>query len=371
MENEGLERDNLHYKVTEDDGYNLPINFILSPREPGKTTSILLDKVYSIYKKTGQPAVYLVNNAIDVNDALCSSFEESINEFKGYEIHLKFSKGSKETISTIYDKETNKPFIYIIPFSAPLTRLKRLNLGKISLMWYDECNVNVAIGEKWPKSIAIKWNELYTTLARKKYPEMFKFYATGNFYTRYNPLMVYLGVDCNALTIGKKYVKRQSRTIKGKSINYGTLVDCYQLKPELRDFILQHNPGYLFDDTYERYFKGEAIADSGLPLEPKKPENYKLAYVFKSNGRYLWVWKICVNNGFFSNYSYWCEVKNEGPGKRRDVWCVDLKDMMINTLFTKGFKGLFDSFSYAISKGSLQFQSPEAFYMIQEIYSVL
>lgn len=367
----GIERDGIHYSVSEDDGFNLPINFILSPREPGKTTSLMLDKVYATYKKTGMPTVYLVNNAIDVNDALVYSFEETINEFKGYEIHLKFSKGSKETISTIYDKETGNPFMYVIPFSAPLTRLKRLNLGKIGLMWYDECNVNVAIGEKWPKSIAIKWNELYTTLARKRYPDKLKFYATGNFYTRYNPLMVYLNVDCNALTIGKKYVKRQTRDVKGKAIDYSVLVDCYQLKPELRDYILQHNPGYLFDDTYERYFQGEAIADIGLPLNPTKPEGYRLVYAFKSNGRYLWIWKVANAKNLIESYTYWCEVKSTPPGKRKDVWCVDLKDMMVNTLFAKGFKSLFDNLGYAVSKGSLQFQSPEAFYMIQEISCVL
>lgn len=368
MLDSGTERDNIHYNVSEDDGYNVPIVCVLSPREPGKTTSIMLDKIYKGFKKDGLPAVVCVNQQADITEAYLASFEEQINEFKGYEIHTKYSKSSANTVSIIREKDTDKPFVYIIPFSAPKTRLKRLVLGKVSCMWYDECNVDVTIGEKWPDDIANKWNELYTTLARKNYPDKLRFYMTGNFYTRYNPLLVYLGVDCNKLEIGKKLLTKKTKTVNGKLLDYSTLVDCYQLKPELREYILAHNPGYSFDDTYQKYFEGKAIGDVGVPIDEKQPNGYSLKSVFKVSGRYLYIYKGWDDSGLSK---YWLKATDQAPGKRRDIWIVDLKDMQSDTFLAKSFKRMFDSLKMAISRSEVSFSSPEAFYFMQQIYSVL
>lgn len=368
MLDSGIERDNLHYNVSEDDGYNVPIVCVLSPREPGKTTSIMLDKIYSSFRKEGLPAVVLVNQPIDINEALLASFEEQINEFKGYEIHTKYPKSAQDTVTVIKEKDTGKPFIYVVPLSTPKTRLKRLVLGKVSCMWYDECNVDVSIGERWPDNIANKWNELYTTLARKSYPKQLKFYMTGNFYTRYNPILVYLGVDCNKLEIGKKILTKKKKQVGDITLDYSTLVDCYQLTPELRDYILAHNPGYSFDDTYERYFRGEAIADLGVPIEENQPENFSLRKVFKVGTRYLYIYKRHDTDGF---RSYWLKATGDAPGKRHDIWIVNLNDLQSNSMLAKSFKGTFDSLRFAIGSGRITFQSPEAFYMMQNIYSVL
>lgn len=368
MLDSGIERDNIHYNVSEDDGYNVPIVCVLSPREPGKTTSIMLDKIYRGFKKDGLPAVVCVNQQADITEAYLASFEEQINEFKGYEIHTKYSKSSINTVSIIKEKDTDKPFVYIIPFSAPKTRLKRLVLGKVSCMWYDECNVDVTIGEKWPDDIANKWNELYTTLARKNYPDKLRFYMTGNFYTRYNPLLVYLGVDCNKLEIGKKLLTKKTKTVNGKTLDYSTLVDCYQLKPELREYILQHNPGYSFDDTYQKYFEGKAIGDIGVPIHEKQPNNYYLKSVFKVSGRFLYIYKGIDQLGYSK---YWLKTSDTPPGKRRDIWIVDLKDMQTDTFLAKSFKNMFNSLKMAISRSEVSFSSPEAFYFMQQIYSVL
>ena len=40
------ERDNLHFTFREVDGYNKDITIVISAREPGKSTSFWLDKVY-------------------------------------------------------------------------------------------------------------------------------------------------------------------------------------------------------------------------------------------------------------------------------------------------------------------------------------
>lgn len=101
--------------------------------------------------------------------------------------------------------------------------------------------------------------------------------------------MIYLGVDCNKLEIGKKLYVNRKKQIGDITLDYSTLVNCLQLKQELRDYILAHNPGYAFDDTYERYFKGEAVGDIGLPINETRPEGYSLKNVFKINTRYLYI----------------------------------------------------------------------------------
>ena len=367
----GKDRDNIHYNVSEDDGYNIPIVCILSPREPGKTTSIMLDKLYSGFKK-GLPSVTMVNQAADITEEYRASFEETINSFKGYEIHTKYPKhAQKNGMTTIMarfnDGEEWRPFIYIVSRNTPKTRLKRINLGRVQCLWYDECNVDVSIGEKWPDNLGSKWNELYTTLARANYPDKLHFYMTGNFYTRYNPLLIYLGVNCNKLEIGKKLVHKKIKKLASMELDFSVIVDCYQLKPELRDYILSHNPGYIFDDTYEKYFEGKAIADEGLAIEEKQPQSYKINRVFKVGQRYLYIYRkdLDVNNGTWPKY--WLDVQNKRPISKT-VYCTNLTDLVGNTFLSKPFKNMFDGLRYAIARNDLSFSSPEAYYLMQEIY---
>ena len=375
MLDSGIERDSLHYNISEDEGYGCPIMWILSPREPGKTTSIMLDRVYADFRKKGLPTVALLYHAADCTDEYMQSFENTINSYKGYEIHTRYSKGGiKNGLTTIYEKDTNLPFIHVIALNAPLTRLKRINLGKVSCMWLDEAMVNVMIGEKYIQGLAMKWNEIYTTLARHSYPDTLKCYFTGNLYSRFHPILSHLGVDCSKMSIGRKFVTKGTKVINvgGKQVRVDTkvLVNCLNLKPELREYILRHNPGYVFDDTYQKYFEGVAIADMGLPIQEQRPEGYRLGYVFRVGQSYLWIWKSTEYVGD-DKCRFWLEVKKEPPGSRRDVFVVNLDDMMNNTMLAKSFSGTFEILRFFIGRGAVSFQSPEAFYMMQQIYTSL
>ena len=374
MMDSGIERDNIHYNISEDEGYGCPIMCILSPREPGKTTSIMLDRVYADFRKKGLPTVALVNQAADCTEAFMQSFENTINEFKGYEIHTKYRKGGiKDGICTIYERDTEKPFIHVISLNTPLTRLKRINLGKVSCMWYDECMVNVSVGERWPDSVATKWNELYTTVARRLYPDTLKFYMSGNFYSRYSPILIHLGVDCSRMSIGKKFVTRNSKVIDidGKQVTVDTsvLVDCLDLKPELREYILRHNPGYVFDDTYQKYFEGVAVGDLGIPINPDRPEGYGMHMVFRIGQRYLYVWKN--HKSIDMDSMFWMEATGKEPGKRRDVYIASLQDMTSHPLRSSMYRQMFSTLRYFIGRGRVEFGNVEAFYMMQEIYTAI
>ena len=56
--------DNIHYSFRAIDGYNKPFNFVLSPRELGKTTTMWYEKIYLGWKKDKRPWIYLVRQLI-------------------------------------------------------------------------------------------------------------------------------------------------------------------------------------------------------------------------------------------------------------------------------------------------------------------
>ena len=48
-----IKRDNIHYSTRKIDGYNLPFNFVISERELGKSTTIILDKILIPFTSIG------------------------------------------------------------------------------------------------------------------------------------------------------------------------------------------------------------------------------------------------------------------------------------------------------------------------------
>ena len=92
MLDSGIPFDSIHYDISLLDGYNKKYNFCWSPRELGKSTSILVQKVYKKFKEANEPALFLFNQAADITEAQVLSMENTINKFKGREVHLSTSK---------------------------------------------------------------------------------------------------------------------------------------------------------------------------------------------------------------------------------------------------------------------------------------
>ena len=147
----------------------------------------------------------------------------------------------------------------------------------------DEFIVDVRGGEKYLTDEANKFKEIYNTFNRfcvRKYHRPIKCYFAGNPYSVYTPLFTWLNVDLSkvhpgAFIVGPNYV-----------------IECYQIKQELREFILANNPLYGdFDDSYTRYaFGGEAINDANIPVNAIQPDGYKLKWVFRICHKYLGVY---------------------------------------------------------------------------------
>lgn len=203
MINDGIAFDDLHFSIATVDGYNKSKNFVWSCRELGKTTSILIQKVYKQFKEKGRPTLFLYNMAADITEAQVMSMETSINKFKGREVHLSIGKDSN-TIWLIYDgnKKNRSLFAIMASVGAPIRRLKGLNFGKLACIVYDECIVNTAMGEKYPANLAFKVKEIYKTFERESRPEKLKLYCFGNPYSKYHPLLIDWGVPINKIKKG-------------------------------------------------------------------------------------------------------------------------------------------------------------------------
>lgn len=362
MLNDGITFDNIHYNISKLDSYNKKWNFCWSPRELGKTTAIDVQKIYKQYKENGWPSVILFNQAADITEAQVVSLENTINKFKGREVHLRIKKDST-TIWLIYDEanEQSNLFAIMASIGAPIRRLKGLNVGPIAAIIYDEFTINTKLGEKYPEGLAFKLKEIYKTFARECRPRLLKIYCFGNPYSKYHPLFVDLGVNINAIKKGK--------IIRGR--NY--VIDAAVLSDELKEWILTNEPEHEFDDTYEKYaFDGDAINDEEINLVENQPEGYKLKTVFKIDDRYLWVYRGEIEISKYEKYAkYWMKTTPVRPGKRQDIICLNFQSMVKNGQLIRLFRGYLQNLGDNIAANQVMYETPEAYYLAQVIYSAI
>ena len=364
MIDSGIEFDNLHFHIEEVDAYNKPFNFVWSEREPGKTTSVVVQKIYNWYKKYGYPSIALRHIAADITDLYAQSFEETINKFKGREVHLIVRK-EQSGIMMLYDVpagskswKDGKLFLVILPLGAPMNRLKSVNVGPVGCIMYDEAIINKQMGEKYPSCLPMRFNEIYRTFARECRPRTLKVYCLANPYSKYHPLLVDWGVPINEI--------KRGHILTGPN----WLVYPYQMKPELREYIMKNDPTAVLSNDYTRYaFDGEAVNDTEIPIRETKPEGYKLHYVFKVGGRFLYLWKNA--NDWYAGpmAAWWAETRSEGPGKRQEVISADFQELVRGSVLIDAYKGVFDALALCVATQRIEYQTPEAYFLIQEIYS--
>lgn len=222
----------------------------------------------------------------------------------------------------------------------------------------DEYICNPRLQEKYVKGEALKIKELYNTLQRFAYkPRGLKMYFCGNPYSKYNPLMVDLGVDTNKM-------KQGARIVGG---NY--IVECYDMKPELREMILKNNPLYEFDDVYREYaFNGQYINDTHIRVE-QMPNHYYLKFVFNMGGTYLGIFK---NDYVVDMTDKYYVKKIKFSDVRKSSYCFDFDDLVSGSILMSGEeRQLFSHFKSAVRNRTIAFESVDCYYLIEEIYKQL
>lgn len=357
-----FERDNLHYNFRKIDGYNKPINIVISAREAAKSTSAVLDKIYYPFKKTGAKVLYLVRYPIEINEALVETIQDTIiNKFTDDNVHITYNRSAMRQGGVLDLKINGVVFCRILAVSIPLRRIKQALLKDIGCIIFDEFIVNPRKNEKYCKGEAFAIAEIYTTYKRERLDKgrPLKMYFLGNPYSLYNPIFVWLGIKPSKLKFGQILV----------GDNY--VVEWYALLPELKAKILADNPLYEFDEEYKEYaFEGQPINDENIKLATM-PNDYHLRFVFKIEGKYIGIFQ----NNYWQDHEdiYYCKyMTKEEISRRRVAYCFDFADMVDGcSLFSREEKNRFNKFKIAMRKRLVAFESIDCYYLIEEIYNNL
>ena len=74
-----MKLDDLHFSFREVDSYNKPFNFIISEREAGKTTAMVL-KMWKAFQEN-RTSLILRRQAVDITDLYIDSIQNVLNKF--------------------------------------------------------------------------------------------------------------------------------------------------------------------------------------------------------------------------------------------------------------------------------------------------
>ena len=351
-----IERDNIHFTTRTIDGYNLPFNFIISEREAGKSTAIWLDKAYKSFKENRQTTLVIRRKITHITKSYIDDISQIINKFSDDKVVFQYSVSTlKEGIVDIYINDIR--FIRICALACDVTAVKSLMLRDLRYIIFDEFICNHRFGEKYLKDEATKFMEVYNTFRRES--KKLTCYFLGNPYSLYNPYFIFFNVDSGKLHRGAIVSDKKSY-----------IIQCYEICQELREKILAENPLYQFDNAYTKYaFEGVNINDLNIVIVKKRPEGYKLQYVFKSCGKYIGLF-VCDWYNINAEFNYYCEFLDGNKiSKRRDIICFDFEELVDRTIMlSPEEKYKFQKIKEAMRKRLIAFNSIECYYLIEDIY---
>ena len=347
-----IQFDNIHYSFRDIDGYNKPFNFVLSPRELGKTTTMWLKKIYEPWKKDKRPWIYLVRKSVEITESLITSIADTIlNKFTDDGVHLEYKLGTfKDGIVDV--KINGEMFFRIVSLNVDMRRIKLAVLKGVKGVFMDEYVIDTKTDEKYIKNEAFKIKEAYTTW-RRECDGFLKFYITANPYSLYNPLFVAWNVEVNKLKLGEFYVG-------------DTYVIHYpKLSDELYKWIIERNPLFKVDEFYKQYaLEGLAVQDKNIKLS-SMPQNYSLRFVFRHQGKYIGIYK---NNAFDEDNKYFAKFITEFSAKRV-IYCFDFADLVERgVVMSLDERMKIQRFKEAFRKRAVAFEDINCYYFIEEIY---
>lgn len=366
--NHMIPRDNLHYSYRAIDGYNKAINIVISPREPGKTTQMWMDKIYLPWKKTHRPWIYLVRQAVEIDDALIESiFSTNMNKFTDDDLHpiyktSSFSNGIVDIFLAVTRKEgddeitENLLFIRIVALSVKMYRIKKAILRNIAGVFMDEFIINPKFAERYLPKEFERLQEAYSTW-RRECDGVLKMYFCGNPYSLFNPLFVGLKVNIAKLKRGEFYV--------GDSY----VIHWATLSPELKAKILEENPFYKFDEEYADYaVEGQAVNDVNIKLGTL-PRNFHLSFVIRMEGKFIGIFQ----NNYVEDLEdrFFCRFLDE-VSARRTVYCFDFSEMLERSVLVSIDERMrLRRFKESMAKRMVSFEDVNVYYYMEEVYKNL
>ena len=376
-----IPRDNLHYSFRPIDGYNKAFNIVISPREPGKTTSMWMDKIYLPWKKNHKPWIYLVRQAVEIDDALIESiFSTNMNKFTDdnlqpiykassfsdgiVDIFLEVKHLEKKEVKQddgslkMEDVEVSEKHLFfrIVSLNIKMYRIKKAILRNIAGVFMDEFIINPEFAEKYLPKEFERLQEAYSTW-RREADGVLKMYFCGNPYSLFNPLFVGLKVDIAKL-------KRDSFYVGDTFVIHWAI-----LTEALRQKIREENPFYKFDEEYANYaVEGCAVNDKNIKLG-KQPRNFYLSFVLKMNGKFIGVFQ----NNYMESLEdrYFCKFLDE-VSARRTIYCFDFTEMVERSILVSMDERMrVKRYKEARRKRLVTFEDINVYYYMEEVYKNL
>ena len=366
-------KDNLHFEKRQVDSYGKPFNLIVSEREAGKSTT--RTNLYSLNFQHEGTWIALRRQIADCTETYISDIEKILNKFSYVPVRLLYKTSDiKNGIIDVYAAEVEigfdedgkqeeifhnkRLFFRVLGMSNPMSRIKSLMMPNLDGFVFDEYICNTALGEKYLTQEAFRFKEIFNTFQREARKPL-KCYFFGNPYSVFNPFHTWLGIDtrkirAGALIVGKNYV-----------------MQCYKIKPELKEQILKRNPLYEFDDAYRKYaFDGLAVNDLRIPILREKPSGAFLAFVLRAEGTWLGVYRLPPN--LEDRYAYLVDNIEWNKDYKRKVFCFDFNNMESNTLLIqKVLRDKLAYFKFAIANNLVAYSRVDNSYLIEYIYNKL
>lgn len=359
-----MKPDNLHWDFREIDGYDCDFNFVISPREGGKSSG-MWRKARSIFER-GNRFIVTRQEKVAVSDIYINDCNGVLNKFiddpnKRINFYYRVSqleKGIVDVYANSVERPNKELLFRLIALSNKLSDMKSLFIPNCECHFGDEFIKNVRAGEKYLPQEAWKYKELINTFQREAPGRRFKSYMFGNPYSRANPYFVEFGVDINAIKRGKIWTR-------GK-----TLVQAYEIKEELRKYILDHNPLYQFDDSYTKYaFDGLAVNDQNMIIKAKQPRGFSLFCVVLIEGHRVGLYY----SPFIQEFSY-CYWVGDVPKMANDriAYAFDFSDLQKNTILIDAYgKQLLAKFARAMECRKVAYANSQYGYWAETIYNYL
>lgn len=349
----------LHRNSRKLDSYNKPFNFVMSAREPGKTTEFIVRRIYKGRRKDKRPWIYLTRQANDITEELLNDIEGQLNKFideypEDEKIIIECPKSKLE--SGIVDvKIKGEIFLRFVALNVKMRKIKQSNLQRVNNVFMDEYIINPELDEKYIKKEAFKIKEAYTT-RRRENPNI-KFYFAGNPYSLFNPLFMDWGVDLKKLHKGDFY------------IGDNFVIEWALITPALRKKLLEENPLYKFDEDYKGYaLEGDPINDKNIKLG-NLPLNFSLKFVFRIANKYLGIFK---NNSYDLTLDRFFVSELENVSKYRNIICFEFNELIEGVkLFNSEDKLNLSIFKSSIGQRKVVFNDINCYYLIEEIYKYI
>ena len=351
-----MKSDNIHYSFNSLDGYNKPINFVISPRGDGKTTAFLVGKAWKAFSDHGASTIVQRRFITDINEKYIDSLAGVINKFTDANLKLsyKMSQLKKDGVIDVYaSSHGGKRIFTIIAMNTRLSNLKGLFQNNTDFWFCDEFVCNPQMDERYLKGEAFKFKEAFNTLARENFK--IKAYFLGNPYSLYNPYFQAFGINPASVAV--------NRFVAGNK----WVVEYHRLTPELREYYLANNPMYDEGDTYTMYaLEGTAILDRNINIVPSCPQGFELFLSFRQNEKNYGIYR-----GFDLDIFYWVgEI--ESISKNRHILVFDFDDLEDGSAIISRYeKEQLCGFASAMRKRNVGFSNIVSAYACQELYSLL